>query len=178
MKTCIRPIHIASLIAILFTATLTSCGLFQKAVEAAWPLLGTYTMKNIELDLKYTANGTFYDMKGTTTRFPNNLLDFRAGTVTIGNATYDYRHEKVNGIDRVVFIDRTTNEDVVSFTYDLSSNSLTLTSYNVITGTTARERAQEAIGWATTFGFGTSNFPRITSANDASYGVFIINATK
>lgn len=75
-------------------------------------------------------------------------------------------------------MDQTTNEDVVSFSYTLNNNALTLTSDNVIEGTTARERAQEALGWAATFGFGITNFPRITSATDASYGAFIINATK
>ncbi|AYQ35637.1 hypothetical protein [Runella sp. SP2] len=178
MKTFIRPIHTASFVAIFLTATLTSCGLFQKAVEAAWPLLGTYKMNNVQLELKYTANNTFYNQRGTTTRIPNDFLDFSTGAVTIGNTTYNYRQEKVNGIKKVVFIDQSTNEDVVSFTYNLSNNSLTLTSDNVIMGTTARERAQEALGWAATFGFGITNFPRITSATDASYGAFIINATK
>lgn len=177
MKTFIRPIHTALLVAILLTTTLTSCGLFQKAIEAAWPLLGTYKMNNIQLELRYTANGS-YNQRGTTTRIPNNFLDFSTGTVTMGNATYEYRHEKINGIKKVVFIDQTTNEDVVSFAYTLNNNALTLTSDNVIEGTTARERAQEALGWAATFGFGITNFPRITSATDASYGAFIINATK
>ncbi|WP_028525070.1 hypothetical protein [Runella limosa] len=177
MKTFIRPIHTTSLVAILLTTTLTSCGLFQKAVEAAWPLLGTYKMNNIQLELRYTANGS-YNQRGTTTRISNNFLDFSTGTVTMGNATYEYRHEKINGIKKVVFMDQTTNEDVVSFSYTLNNNSLTLTSDNVITGATARERAQEALGWAATFGFGITNFPRITSATDASYGTFIINATK
>lgn len=177
MKTFIRPIHTASLVAILLTTTLTSCGLFQKAIEAAWPLLGTYKMNNIQLELRYTANGS-YNQRGTTTRIPNNFLDFSTGTVTMGNATYEYRHEKINGIKKVVFMDQTTNEDVVSFSYTLNNNALTLTSDNVIEGTTARERAQEALGWAATFGFGITNFPRITSATDASYGAFIINATK
>ena len=177
MKTFIRPIHTASLVAILLTTTLTSCGLFQKAVEAAWPLLGTYKMNNIQLELRYTANAS-YNQRGTTTRIPNDFLDFSTGTVTMGNATYEYRHENVNGIKKVVFMDQTTNEDVVSFSYTLNNNALTLTSDNVIEGTTARERAQEALGWAATFGFGITNFPRITSATDASYGAFIINATK
>ena len=177
MKTFIRPIPTASLVAILLTTTLTSCGLFQKAIEAAWPLLGTYKMNNIQLELRYTANGS-YNQRGTTTRIPNNFLDFSTGTVTMGNATYEYRHEKINGIKKVVFMDQTTNEDVVSFSYTLNNNALTLTSDNVIEGTTARERAQEALGWAATFGFGITNFPRITSATDASYGAFIINATK
>jgi len=85
MKTFIRPIHTASLVAILLTTTLTSCGLFQKAVEAAWPLLGTYKMNNIQLELRYIANGS-YNQRGTTTRIPNNFLDFSTGTVTMGNA--------------------------------------------------------------------------------------------
>ena len=164
-------------LSLAITLLLTSCGLFQKAVEAAWPLLDTYKMNNIQLELRYTANGPF-NRRATTTRIPNDFLDFSTGTVTMGNATYNYRQEKVNGIDKVVFIDQSTNEDVISFTYILSNNSLTLTSDNVITGITARERAQEAIGWATTFGFGINNFPRISSATDASYGAFIINATK
>lgn len=164
-------------LSLAITVLLTSCGLFQKAIEAAWPLLGTYKMDNIQLELRYTANGS-YNQRGTMTRIPNNFLDFSTGTVTMGNATYEYRHEKINGIKKVVFMDQTTNEDVVSFSYTLNNNALTLTSDNVIEGTTARERAQEALGWAATFGFGITNFPRITSATDASYGAFIINATK
>lgn len=177
MKSQIRPFYSTALAAIFLTTFLTSCGLFQSAVEAAWPLLGTYKMNNIQLELRYTANGA-YNQKGTTTRFPNDLLDFSTGTVTMGNATYNYRNEKVNGIKKVVFIDQSTKEDVVSFTYTLNSNALTLTSDNIIVGATARDRAQEALGWAAIFGFGTTTFPRITSATDASYGAFIINATK
>lgn len=177
MKTFIRPVYINTLVAALLTVTLSGCGLFQKAVEAAWPLLGTYKMNNLQLELRYTANAS-YNLKGTTTRFPNNLLDFSTGTVTMGNATYNYRQEKVNGVSRVVFVDQSTNEDVVNFNYTLNGNALTLTSDNIILGTTARERAQEALGWAAIFGFGTTTFPRITSATDASYGAFIVNATK
>lgn len=178
MKTFVKRIHIASLIAILFTATLTSCGLIQKSIEASWPLFGTYKMDNLQLDLRYTVSTTLYKFKRTTTQFPNSLLDFGTGTVTMGNTTYNYRHEKVNGTQKVVFVDQTTQEDVIAFTYTLNGNTLTLTSDNVITGTTARERAQEAVGWATIFGFGTATFPGITSANDASYGALIVNATK
>lgn len=177
MKTHIKLIYINTLAAVLLTATLSGCGLFQKAVEAAWPLLGTYKMNNLQLELRYIA-GASYNLKGTTTRFPNDLLDFSTGTVTMSNATYNYRQEKVNGVNKVVFVDQSTNEDVVHFNYTLSGNALTLTSDNIIVGTTARERTQEAIGWATIFGFGTATFPRITSATNASYGAFIVNATK
>lgn len=177
MKPHIKLLYINTLVAILLTATLSGCGLIQKGVEAAWPLLGTYKMNNLQLELRYTANA-YYNLKGTTTRFPNDLLDFSTGTVTMGNATYNYRQEKVNGVNKVVFVDQSTGEDVVSFTYNLSGNSLTMTSENIIMGTTARERTQEALGWAAVFGFGTTTFPRITSATDASYGAFIVNATK
>lgn len=164
-------------LSLALTVILSSCGLIQKAVEVTWPLLGTYKMNNLQLELRYTAT-TQYNLRGATTRFSNDLLDFSTGTVTMGNTTYNYRQEKVNGVNKVVFVDQSSREDVISFTYSLSGNSLTLTSDNVIMGTTARGRAQEAIGWAAIFGFGTANFPRITSATDASYGAFIVNASK
>lgn len=172
----LRTTYTATVVALLITA-LSGCSLFESAVEAAWPLLGTYKMENLTLELSYTAT-TPYAHRGTTTRFPNSLLDFSTGTVTMGNATYDYRHEKVNGVKKVVFVDQSTQEDVIAFTYTLNGNALTLTSDNFLQGSSARERAQEAVGWAAIFGFGTSTFPKINVATDASYGALIVNATK
>jgi len=173
----LRTVYTATVVAALLTF-LSGCGWFQKVVEVAWPLLDTYKMENLQLQLAYTASGTAYDKTGTTGKFPNSLLDFGTGTVTMGNANYDYRHEKVNGVKKVVFEDQSTHEDIIAFAYTLDGKALTLTSDNFLTGSSARERAQEAIGWAALFGFGTPSFPKINVATDASSGALIVNATK
>ncbi|MFN3380156.1 MAG: TolC family protein [Runella zeae] len=81
MKSQIRPFYSTALAAIFLATFLTSCGLFQSAVEAAWPLLGTYKMNNIQLELRYTANGAynlnfqnnrFVDLYGKN--FPNSFM--------------------------------------------------------------------------------------------------------
>ncbi|WP_428656174.1 hypothetical protein [Runella sp.] len=171
-----RRTHVLLLVGMMITVS--SCGLFQKAVEAAFPLLGTWTMNSLELTLEYKNQINYRSGPYANTVIANRLLDFGTDNVTMGGTSYGYRREKVNGVNKVIFIDKSTNKDAFVFIYTLSGNSLTLTSENFLTGNTAQERVSNAKAWAAVFGIGLSKFAYLTNATDASSAIFSVKATK